>query len=256
MKSEIYILTNNINQKQYIGQTLRGIDKRITEHKKGKTIISKALNKYGLDNFKIIHFQCPEEDLDWQETFLIEELNTLVPNGYNLETGGNKNKKLNEITKQKISEKTIGRIPWNLGIPRTKEEKEKIKNRPYLKGKNHPLYKIPKTEEAKKKNSESHKGLLIGEKNGMWGKHHKIESKIKMSNKAKGRKKSDYFLEKMKKRMEGQNNPNCKLTKEKVLEIRNLINNKNLKDKDIIVKFNLTKYNFYSIKYYKSWRNI
>lgn len=100
----IYIATNLINGKQYVGQTIQKLKERIQGHKgiKKYSIFYKAIKKYGIENFKIISFSCPEEELDWRETFLIKELNTLPPNGYNLETGGHKNKHHHELTKQKM----------------------------------------------------------------------------------------------------------------------------------------------------------
>lgn len=76
-----------------------------------------SIKKYGIKNFKIISYSCSEENLDWHETFLIKELNTLTPNGYNLESGGHKNKHHHETTIQKI-----------------------IKNQPDRNGENNPMY--------------------------------------------------------------------------------------------------------------------
>ena len=102
----IYIATNQINGKQYVGQTTRTLQRRIYEH----TVVKKnlpfwnAIQKYDIENFKWISFSCPEEDMDLQEGLLIKELNTLIPNGYNLNSGGSTNKHLSDITKQKIKE--------------------------------------------------------------------------------------------------------------------------------------------------------
>jgi group I intron endonuclease len=98
----IYIIINLINGKQNIGQTTRSLKKRIGEHKKDGYLLSKAIRKYGIENFKVISFSCPEEDLDWTETFLIKELKTQVPNGYNLQPGGSKYKHHHKITKRKM----------------------------------------------------------------------------------------------------------------------------------------------------------
>ena len=115
----IYIATNLINEKQYIGQTIRNLDKRVSEHKRHiNRVLYSALKKYGIENFKWVSFSCPEEELDWQETFLIKELNTLAPNGYNLDSGGNKQKHHHEITKQKMREKKIGKNHPMWGIKR------------------------------------------------------------------------------------------------------------------------------------------
>ena len=56
----IYKVTNNINNKVYIGQTSTSIEKRWTQHKSAartaknnKIIFYNAINKYGEDNFTI-----------------------------------------------------------------------------------------------------------------------------------------------------------------------------------------------------------
>jgi len=135
----IYITTNLVNGKQYVGQTIRKFEKRKNEHFSPKdcVLLYHALKKYDMDDFKWVSFSCPEEDLDWTEIFLIKELNTLTPNGYNLETGGNKNKHHHESTKEKMS-------------IQKKEYWENLENR--------------------KKQSGRLKGKNAGEKHGMFGK--------------------------------------------------------------------------------------
>ena len=45
----IYKITNNVNGKIYIGQTVRTLEERLSEHKRKKvSLISKAFDKYGL----------------------------------------------------------------------------------------------------------------------------------------------------------------------------------------------------------------
>ena len=57
MVCSIYKITNNINEKAYIGQTWKSLNTRISQHKspnnKGCRKLYNALNKYGRDNFKI-----------------------------------------------------------------------------------------------------------------------------------------------------------------------------------------------------------
>lgn len=92
MKKAIYIITNKINGKQYIGQTIHP-DKRWWEHcrraitKYDSYPIHLAISKYGKENFE---FQVLEwtKEYDRREDELIKEFNTIVPNGYNLITGG------------------------------------------------------------------------------------------------------------------------------------------------------------------------
>ena len=87
----IYRLTNVINGMKYIGKSVH-YKRRMRQHRtsKKKTYISRAIRKYGWDNFKkeIIIDDVPEEDLNKLETSYIEVEDTLAPNGYNLRKGG------------------------------------------------------------------------------------------------------------------------------------------------------------------------
>jgi group I intron endonuclease len=53
----IYKITNNINQKSYIGKTERNISVRYKEHIRHKNYLDlplyRAFNKYGIENFSI-----------------------------------------------------------------------------------------------------------------------------------------------------------------------------------------------------------
>ena len=89
----IYFIINLINGKMYVGQTKQAFKRRIAEHKrnskKAKIGVDAAIRKYGWENFtaEIIEV-CPVEQLNEREMFWIKELNTKVPNGYNLTDGG------------------------------------------------------------------------------------------------------------------------------------------------------------------------
>ena len=130
----IYLLTNKINNKKYVGQTIRDdINKRWNQHKYNKTndtYISRALNKYGIDNFKFqIICICFNEDCNKFEEEYIKKFNTISPKGYNLSNGG-KNKSTHPDTKKLISEKLKQR--WkvtkhpSIGIKYSDEYKEKM----------------------------------------------------------------------------------------------------------------------------------
>ena len=92
MTKAIYIITNIINNKQYIGQTVHP-EKRWWEHcnraknNKDSYPIHCAIKKYGEKNFtfKILEWT---EDYDTREAELIKQYNTLTPNGYNVIEGG------------------------------------------------------------------------------------------------------------------------------------------------------------------------
>lgn len=97
MVTGIYKITNTLNGKIYIGQSI-DIPKRIYEHKykafckedrSYKSAIHNAFRKYGLDNFKFeILEETKIEELDEKEIYYIEKYNSLYPNGYNILKGG------------------------------------------------------------------------------------------------------------------------------------------------------------------------
>ncbi len=109
MISGIYLIQCLVNGKSYVGQS-KTINRRIDAHKnllknnnhKNK-YLQNAWNKYGENNFvfSICTF-CSVDDLDNYEKFYILLLSGFEY-GYNLETGGNTNKNISAISKQKMS---------------------------------------------------------------------------------------------------------------------------------------------------------
>ena len=92
MISGIYKITNKLNNKAYIGQSI-DIERRFEEHKRDKDNcrIHLAIQKYGVDNFvfEIIE-KCPPNKLDEREKFWIAYYKTFG-HGYNATEGGNQN---------------------------------------------------------------------------------------------------------------------------------------------------------------------
>lgn len=86
----IYKITNKVNNKIYIGQTIRSLKERVQEHIRKKGTLNKAFNKYGIENFSIeIIEKCNStEELNNKEIYWINRFNCLTPNGYNLCEGG------------------------------------------------------------------------------------------------------------------------------------------------------------------------
>ena len=92
----IYKITNKINGKIYIGQTIYTIEHRISGHlhSKDSTRFHNALRKYGIENFSIevIDNAFTQEELNEKEIFWIKEYDSMNPNvGYNSTPGGDAN---------------------------------------------------------------------------------------------------------------------------------------------------------------------
>ena len=114
MKGVVYCIENLENGKIYIGQTSRDLVERFREHcgNSGTSVSPKlknAIKKYGKDCFCVEvlweKHDCNQEELDAKEIQLIEEFNTLHPNGYNLTKGGSGGRHSDE-TKKLFSEKS------------------------------------------------------------------------------------------------------------------------------------------------------
>jgi group I intron endonuclease len=110
----IYLVTNRLDGKQYIGQTIQSLKKRWAVHYAPKSecpYLHNAIQKYGKENFSVeeIATYSNLEDLNNAEEYYIQWYNTLAPNGYNISLGGANSGKMNEETKQKISIATKGK---------------------------------------------------------------------------------------------------------------------------------------------------
>ena len=85
----IYKITNLINGKNYIGQSIH-IEKRWKEHCKesSNSLISQAIKKYGRENFSFsVLEEAEKSQLNDLEKKYIIIFNSIVPNGYNILTG-------------------------------------------------------------------------------------------------------------------------------------------------------------------------
>lgn len=97
--SGIYVITNDVNGKQYVGAS-KNIEKRWSDHR-SKSIhprkkdefdskFYKAIREYGLEHFDIeVLEQCSETEMFDREIYWVKKLNTFQ-NGYNNDYGGYK----------------------------------------------------------------------------------------------------------------------------------------------------------------------
>ena len=120
----IYIITNLINGKRYIGQSIN-IKRRFWDHRcishESNIHLKNALIKYGRENFKYeILEECDVSNLDEREIFYISKLKP----EYNISSGGQRAvNKHSESTKKIISQKS--KKQWE---NMSEETKQKIIN--------------------------------------------------------------------------------------------------------------------------------
>lgn len=118
---KIYLRTNTVNGKKYVGQAKdfkrREYQWHDTKQSYAGALINNARKKYGVENFKTeILDECETlEEANELEKYYIKKLNTKFPNGYNLNDGGGSNVgyKASEETRKKIAESGKGRIAVN-----------------------------------------------------------------------------------------------------------------------------------------------
>lgn len=145
----IYKITNLINNKIYIGQTIRSFVDRINDYKNGlgNNYLNNSFNKYGFNNFKfeIIDTASSINELNLKEINYILQYNSTNKNiGYNLELGG-RNSSPSPETLEKMSKSHTG----------IKQTDHWIKKRIHEKGSdNAKKYGRKKTDEDKKRLSE------------------------------------------------------------------------------------------------------
>jgi group I intron endonuclease len=119
----IYKITNIINGKIYIGQTIKSLSSRWVQHKSQTRYVSSGNNrkicrylhsamvKYGIENFKIeeIDGANSEAELNYKEWLYIYKFNCIAPNGYNLREGGHSRSAVSESTRKLLSERMSGK---------------------------------------------------------------------------------------------------------------------------------------------------
>lgn len=92
---KIYLITNDVNSKVYVGQTIQTLKKRFNGHccysksdRSSNMYIKRAIHKYGRDKFHITLIEeCPIDLLNEREKYWISFYNS-YNKGYNLTKGG------------------------------------------------------------------------------------------------------------------------------------------------------------------------
>jgi group I intron endonuclease len=191
MNAHIYCVTNLVNGKQYVGQT---VENRKVGHGMAITMAYKKYGKEAFEYEKICTGINDRNTLNYLERFWIATHNTIAPNGYNIEAGGTDKGIVAESTKQKLREHNLGKV---IPIDVRKKISESLKGdkNPFY-GKTHSPEAMAKimaanigkiviiSEETKEKIRQS----KIGNKNPMYGKQITEEHRAKLkANSAKNK---------------------------------------------------------------------
>lgn len=154
MKYTVYLRTNLVNGKQYVGQTVnftqRERDWKCLKARYGSHFFTNERNKYGLENFKteiLAIVETREEAWNLEQKY-IKEYNSLFPNGYNMSYGGEKSLgyKHSDEQKEKWSVERKGKH----NSPSTEFKKGMAT---WIKGKHH-------SKESNEKNRFAHLGKI------------------------------------------------------------------------------------------------
>ena len=216
----VYVITNLINNKKYIGMSINKKPWHREHYYGSGKLIKQAIVKYGKENFKKEIIKEFENEIDTRdyERYLIQETNAVDDSMYyNLCSGGYgggvKGHIVTEETRNKISNKLLGHTV-------TDETIEKMsKNR--------------KTKEY----TEDMRNIISNSMKEHWSnlssdKRKEIGEKISFSN--KGKVPSEETKEKLSKY-------NATLTKEQIIEITNLVINKEKTYKEISLIYGINQ---------------
>lgn len=107
MAGTIYVVTNNLNGKQYVGQTV------VAANKVGHGyMVTAAYKKYGKQNFsyEVVKSEIPDRStLNYLERFWIKAFDSRTPNGYNIEHGGSDKDKVSDETRELKRQQNLGK---------------------------------------------------------------------------------------------------------------------------------------------------
>lgn len=163
---DIYLITNTINGKEYVGITKQGYLNRFSDHKRntrdlgkrGQSVLYNAMRKYGVENFKVELLEQVDSygEAKVKEQEYISRFNTYIRNplnwGYNMTIGGDSIWEC-QFTKQRRIE--ISKLHRKL-------HKDPVYREKFL--------KRMRSKEVREKIGNSNRG----ERNGMYGNGHLI----------------------------------------------------------------------------------
>lgn len=181
----IYVIKNYCNDKVYVGQCVCSIEERLRAHflevGKSTKVIHQEMMRLGTSNFYIELLEECEDSLRLErETYYITKLNSLVPNGYNMQLVGSSGFYGHHHTEESLNKISNSSKNWF----KNATEDQLIARSEKLRQAN--IGKVVK-DSTKKKLSEFAK-TRVKDKNPFYGKHHSEETKRLHSERMKGRK--------------------------------------------------------------------
>ena len=158
---EVYVITNTVNGKKYVGQTCQGFEVRWKDHvalsRTGRKIyFLNAIRKHGHSSFthEIVAEANERAEADTLERQWIQQLNTTDPSiGYN-STNGGEGFSSGDLNPNRLNPRR-GADNWAYGKTKSPEVRAKI--------------------------SKTLTGMLVGDKNPFYGRKHTDETKRHIS---------------------------------------------------------------------------
>lgn len=179
MHGYIYITTNKINNKKYIGKhKSNNVD---DDYIGSGILLRRAIDKYGIENFekKILEIAYSNEELNEKEQYWIMLYDCVNSKDfYNIANGGQGGNLVAGYSPEEYEEYIVKRTIAMQGINKGKSHSEETKSK---------WSRTRKGKQAGKDNPMYGKGYLIsGENNGMYGKKHSKETIQKIRENSKG----------------------------------------------------------------------
>ena len=193
----IYCITNTANGKRYIGQTTQAIAMRWGQHcfdaRTEMYPLHCAIRKYGRDLFVVTELgtATTQDELNRMEIEMITTHQSADRRyGYNVRAGGESGGKHSLESRQKMSERKVGKPPSNKGKPMPEHQLRAMIERFKLR---HPCTGRVASEETRAKISAANRGR----KGAFTGRKHTDESRAKISTSEMGKRVSEETRRKM-----------------------------------------------------------